>query len=302
MDNTLGMLIERVRRDNSLSTRGPVFTLASTHTAGGTTVEVNETPEHGGPGSVLSMGVSSYYVQSVDSVAKAFTVIPGYHGTTDETHDPPMIVSLDDPFPGGALKDHAAKEILGWRKRLWRVETVDIDVTNASLTYEFVPPTEPVLMILDVRRAPSAGSFGNFMWNDDRWPHVPYRLLRNADPTEFPSGFALQLKGRPPDTTLRVAYATTFDLDPFDWDTDLVDDVGLDESWIEIVELGMAARAASGAVKSRSDWRTGGHVRVAEEVTVLDMIRVAQDSRAEHDMKLAEAAIALRGQWPYRSA
>jgi hypothetical protein len=40
---------------------------------------------------------------------------------------------------------------------------------------------------------------------------------------------------------------------------------------------------------------------VAEEVTLLDVVRAAQAAAAERGAMLAEAANALRAEWPYRS-
>lgn len=301
-DTTVEALIERVKRDVSLGSRGPVFTLASQHAQGATTVHVNETPEFGGTGSVLSMSTSSYYVQSADTVAKTFTVIPGYHGTEDETHDPPMVVYMDDLFPGGAIKDHAIKEIMSWRSHLWRVRTKDLTVGPTQMTYDLDLGTDEIIYLLDVRRQPTGStSWAGFEWNNDRWPRVPSRLMRNADPVTFPSGLALRLKHHVPPTQLRIAYATKFVLDPFTAATDLVADVGLQEDWIDILEAGIRRRALAGHVVSRADWRTGGHVRNAEEVSVMDVVRATTEARNEALIGLSAAAAVLRGQWPYRS-
>lgn len=298
---TLGGVIERVKRDQTLASRGPVYSLASTHVAGSDTILINETPIAGGTGSVLSMGTSSYYVLATDPVAKSFTVIPAYHGTTDETHDPPMVVNVDDRYPGGALKDHAWKTVQSWRNKLWQVETLDLDVTSNNRTFD-LPLVGDFKFLLDVRRRPLSSTWYGFHWSDlDRWPHVAARLLRDMPVADFASGYALQLLNPTPSTSLRVAFAIGFDLDPFDWSTDLVADVGLREDWIEILDLGVRARALAGHVSSRVDWRAGGHVREGEEVSALDVARAAETARAEYTMALNEAANALRGEWPYRS-
>jgi hypothetical protein len=302
MDTTLEMVIERVKRDASLGTRGPVYTLELQHVQGATTVHVNEAIEHAGPGSVLSMGTSSYYVSSVDVVAKTFTVIPGYMGTEDETHDPPMVVYIDDMHPGGALKDHAFQEILSWRQKLWRTRTKTIAADRTHRSYDFDVGTDVVKHLLVARRAPAGVGWLNFRWNDDHWPRVGVRLDRNADPTTFPSGMALQFRSQPPAGDIRVAYAAEFDLDPFTMATDLVADVGLEEAWIEILELGMRARALSGSISSRADWRAGGHKAQVEGTTLLDVVRSASQVQAARDQALADAANKLRGDWPFGSA
>lgn len=301
LGTTVGDLVERIKRDNSLASRGQVYTLADQHVAGNTTVVLNEEPIIG-TGSVISMGVSSYYVQSVNAAAKTITVIPNYHGTVDDTHDPPMVVYVDSRFPGGAIKDAAEREILSWHKKLWRVGVKDLTVSTTSLTYNLDTGTDEILYLLDVRRQPSSNlSWLGFSWADDRWPHVPARLMRDAPTGSFPAGQALALRFHVPVTSLRVAYAFPFDLSTFEVDTDLVADVGLREEWIDVLEAGVRKRILSGHSASRSDWRAGGHVRAAEEVSVMDVIRVADQARVEHMVALAQAANDLRGEWPYRS-
>jgi hypothetical protein len=302
LDTTVEFMIERVKRDSSLASRGPVFTLAAQHVADTTTVQVNEDPNFGGPGSVLSMGVCSYYVQEADSTNKTFTVIPSYHGTTDETLDPPQVVYVDDPFPGGAIKDHAMKEILSWRDRLWRVETLDLDVGETNHIYDFDTSGNEVIFLLEVRHQPaSRPSWWGFSWANDRWPRMPARLLRNMPVADFPSGQAIQFESRPFNAATRIAYATPFDLSAFTTTTDLVATVGLRDDWLDILEYGIRARLMSTNAISRTDWRSGGHVRRAEEVTLMDVVRAADQARVERERHLASAANMLRGEWPYRT-
>lgn len=301
MDFTVEGMIERVKRDSSLASRGPVYTLAATHVAGATTVELNEVPTMAGPGSVASMGTSSYYITEVDQVGKTLNVIPSYHGTEDATHTVPMVVYIDDPMPGGAILDHIYKEIRSWRKKLWRVVKLQIATVPTQRTYAW-PDAGDVIDLLDVRRAPAGKSWLNWAWNDDRYPRVKARLVRNTDDSIFTNTLSLQLDTFPPEGTLFVAYAAPFDLSPLDLTTDLVTDVGLEEDWIEILDAGVRARTLAAGIASRADWRTGGHTRNAEQVSLLDIVRAAQAAQAEREMALAAAANALRAQWPYGSA
>jgi hypothetical protein len=301
MDFTVEGVIERVKRDSALASRGPVYTLSSTHTAGETTVHLNEVPSMAGPGSIASMGVSSYYITSADQIAKTLNVIPSYHGTVDDTHSPPMVIYIDDPMPGGAILDHIYKEIRSWRKKLWRVLKFQITSVPTQRVYNWTP-TGDVIDLLEVRRAPAGKSWLNWAWNDDRYPRVKSKLIRNTDDSIYTNTLSLHLDTLPPEGTLFVAYAAPFDLSTLDLTTDLVATVGLEEDWIEILDSGVRARTLQAGIASRGDWRTGGHTRNAEQVSLLDVVRAAQAAQAERDMALAAAANALRAQWPYGSA
>jgi hypothetical protein len=301
---TVDNLLDRVRRDALLGLRGPVYTLASAYTAGGTALVLNETPEHLGVGSLVGVDAELFYVKSIDIGSKTLTVIPAYFGSTTANHAIDAIVEVDPRVPKASLIDYAQQEITSWTGELWRETALDIDGSERDRTYDLVGLTGEVLFLLDVRRMPEGVPVDDFFrisWIGNSWPHMEGRLVRNLDLAEFPSGIALQLTNAPRvTTTLRVVVAQPFDLSAFALTTDLVTDVGLSVDWLDILELGVRWRALSSLTTARVDWRMAGMARDSEEVTPLDMIRTAGMARDMRQLRLSHEGLALRGRYPFR--
>lgn len=305
LGTTVDALLNRVRRDALLGLRGPVYTVASPYTASATLLVINETPEHLGVGSLVSVDAELFYVQSVDVGSKTLTVIPGYFGSTPANHAANAVVEVDPRVPKAALIDHAYQEILSWDDELWRTTIIAPATTTAEAAYDLVGVTGEVYFLLDVRSAPvnSSQPVGLWSWSGDRWPHVDARLLREMPLADFPSGFGLQLVNFPrAPVSLRVALAQPFATSVFDLTTDLISTVGLEPAYLDLLEFGVRHRALSSLTTARVDWRMAGMARDAEEVTPLDMIRTAGMARDMRMMRLKAEGLALRARWPYRSA
>jgi hypothetical protein len=304
LGTTVDDLLNRVRRDAVLGLHGPVYSLASNFTVGDGAIVLNEDPMHMGPGSIVALEAQLFYVTAVDSGSKTLSVIEGYLGSTPANVATPNIVEVDPRFPKAALIDYACQEINSWSGELWRTTAIDLDGNVRNRSYDLTGVTGGVLFLLDVRRMPEGVPVDDFFrlsWIGDSWPHMAGRLVRNMDTGEFASGFSLQLTQAPRvNATLRVVLAQPFVLDPFELTTDLVDDVGLEASWLDILEFGVRWRALSALTTGRVDWRTAGMAREAEEVTPLDMVRVTGMARDMRQLRLAQEGLALRGRYPFR--
>lgn len=296
---TVDALVERVRRDAGLGLTGPSYTLRTAYTAGDPTIEVNETPEHMSQGSIVSVDTEMFYVTSVNAGSAALSVVGGYYGTTAANHTDGSVLEVDARLPKPALVDWAQHEIQSWRGQLFRVQeaTVDTDVSNR--TYEL--DVTDIDFLLDVRSRP-LGEPVEWSWNADAWPRHKARLLRRMPGADFTSTYAIQLR-RPTRTTtsLRVVYATFFDLDPFELSTDLVADCGLTTGQLGVLEEGLRARALSAGLVARTDYRATGMSRDAEETTLIDIVRAVDMARSLRDRRFAEEALELRKQFPYAS-
>ena len=301
---TVDAVVERVRRDSLIASRGPIQTLSAAYTAGGTQLDINETPTHVGTGELLSIDYEMFYVQSVDAATKKITVLPGYLGSTQADHADDSIVEIAPRFPKAALLDHLENEIRSWGNELWRAEPVDLDLNVNSRVYDLDGITGDVYFLLEFRQQPTGGlsTFWNFSWTGDAWPHIDARLLRRMDLAEFPSGYAVQLKQNPTHTSAgRVMIAQPFVTTTFTGSTDLVGTVGLRTDWLDIVEYGVKVRALESAVIGRSDWRVSNMARESEDVSALDTVRAVSHFREMRQVRFAKAGVDLRGEFPYRS-
>jgi hypothetical protein len=302
---TVDALVERVRRDSLLASRGPVQTLASAYTAGGTTLVFNETPTHIGVGEIVSVDYELFYVQDVVAATKSITVIPGYLGSTQANHAEDAIVEIASRFPKVALLDHVEQEIRSWGNELWRTTALNLDVNITDRTYDLVGATGEIYFLLEVRQEPTgiSSNFWNFSWTGDAWPHLDARLIRQMDTSEFATGFALQFKMPPTHAgPVRVVFAQPFNLTTLTGSTDLVSTVGVRADWLDIVEYGTKTRALETAAIGRSDWRTSNLAREGEEVSALDTIRAVSHFRDMRQLRFTKAGVDLRSEFPYRAA
>jgi hypothetical protein len=303
LGTTVDDFVERVRRDSLLASRGPVYTLGSNYTAGGTQLTLTEQITHIGYGSTLSIDYEMFYVTNTVTSTGLVDVIPAYFGTTGADHTEGTVVEVDARFPRAVLLDSLEHEIRSWGKELWRAEPVDLDIDVNHRTYDLAGISGDVYFLLDFRQAPSGSStsFWNWSWTADGLPHLSARLLRRTDLADFPSGFAVQLLKRPTHSSAgRVIIAQPLDLDPFDDSTDLVNDVGLRHEWLDIAEFGVKYRVLNSALIGRSDWRTGGMARDAEAVSALDTVRAVSHFAELRQMRLAKSGVDLRAEYPYR--
>jgi hypothetical protein len=298
LTTTVGALLDRVRRDAHLGLHGPVYFLASSAGEDATSLTVEGDVTHLTAGSIIAVDAELYLVKSVSG--SSITVVPGALGSTSGAHDVDAIVEVAPRFPKAMLLDHLAHEIASWGTQLWRPVTVEVEISNDAQFYEIEPDDAgEILMLLDVRAQPPGTSVAN--WSADRWPQVNARLVRDLPEDVIDSGIGLQLTAyHVSNTTLRVVYAAGFDTTTLDPSTDLVDDLGMPASMIDVAEAGTKARALRDGVLSRTDYRSSGMSRNAEEVQVLDLIRAAEQAEAMRDRALAREQLELRARWPWR--
>lgn len=296
-------VVERVRRDSLIASRGPLYTLGANYTAADTTMTLTETITHIGYGSVLSVDFEMFYVTGVNTATGLVTVIPAYYGSTGADHTQGAEVEVDARFPRPVLLDHLEHEIRSWTNELWRAEPVDIDFDLNRRVYDLLGISGDVYFLLDVRQSPAgqSSSFWNMSWTGDAWPHLDARLLRRMDLTEFPSGFAVQLHKAPTHTSAgRAVIAQPFVFTTFDDTTDLVNDMGLRAEWLDIAEFGVKYRVLNSSAIGRSDWRAGGMSRDPDAVSALDTIRAVSHFAELRQLRLAQSGVALRAEFPFR--
>jgi hypothetical protein len=301
---TVDASLERVRRNAMLGSYGPFYMLMAPATDSDTMLTLDHEVAHITLGSILAVDYELMRVTAIAHGSNTLEVQRGFLGTTPAAHDEMALVEQDPRYPKAVLLDHAEQEVRSWEKQLFRIVTLPITTTRSERTYDLVGvAAEGIDFLLEVRAPPVNVPIDDFgsTWSGDTWPKVEAKLLRNMPVADLPSGFGLQLKHWPREAgTLRVAYASPFTLTAWTGATDLVATVGLDPGWIEILEHGVRARALTGSMSSRSDWRATGTNRDAQEVNLLDLVRAVDMAQAVRDRRLTDAATKLRSRYPYR--
>lgn len=308
VSTTIGGLLDRVKRDASLGVYGPIYTLKTSIVAGDSTLEVNEATEHITVGSTLSINLELIRVTAVSPGTSVLTIARGVGGSTAASHTAGDLIEVDPRLPLVALHEWAEHELLSWRKQLFRVDAVDVPATRLERTYPLTPnDSAEVDFLLDVRQQPngSGAAFDDYnrTWTGDSWPRVEARLLREMPLGDFASGYAIQLTHYPRfSTNLRVIYATAFDLSAFALTDNLITDVGLEPSHLDVLEQGLRWRALQAGIIPRTDWQATGVLRDSEQVSLLDVVRAVDMARSLRDRRFNDEAMILRSRFPYRSS
>lgn len=302
---TVDAMIERVRRNSMLGSYGPFYMLSAAATDSDTMLTLDHEIDHITVGSILAVDYELMRVTNIGHGSNTVDVQRGFLGTTAATHAEDALVEQDPRFPKAQLLDHAELEVRSWAKHLWRTVMLPLPVTRSERTYDLVGvDAQGVDFLLEVRSPPVNVAIDDWgsTWAGDTWPRVSAKLLRNMPTGDLPTGYALQLKHYPREAgSLRVAYASGFNLTTFEAATDLVGGVGLDAAWIDILEQGLRARSLSGSIASRADWRATGINRDSQEVNLLDLVRAADLARSDRDRRLADESVKLRSRFPYRT-
>ena len=293
---TVGDLIETVY-DLVLGGRRAVTvaTLATTVTTTGTTLVVDvDTDDTFSVGDVVEIDDEQCLVVSVAHGIRSLTVRRGWSGTTKAAHTAGDLLYVSPVVSQRQIRKAIGDEIKALPPKLWAVTSYDLTTTSTALFYPVTGLSDDssVIGAVGVYLGPYTGDTANV------WAAVPYRLQRNL--SSAGAGLVgVQLLDYPGvSRALRVNIATTFVTTDMS-STVTTDDIGLDPSWVDIVEFGAAARIIGRleAVRALSDRASSG----------ADTGKVAQGTRAntaswftrQRDRRMADCHLALRGRYPF---
>lgn len=294
---TLDGVVSRVRRQWQATLRPTAYVLSDDYTAGGADLPLDGDLAHIGEGSVVEVGTSLYYITGINS--SSLTVLPNWEGTTSANASAGDFAEIDPRIPKSTLADMAYAEITSWASQLWRVATVDVEVSTSERAYD-LGTSDEVIFILGTRLQPGGQPTHptQLSWAGDSWAKAKAQLLREMPVADFASGQAVQLETFPTvATTMRVIYATPFDLSTFTGPTDLVATCGLTAGQLDVLDAGLRWRLLSSGLVTRTDWQAAGMSRDAEEVNPTDILRAVDMARSIRDRRLADEALELRRQW-----
>ena len=148
----------------------------------------------------------------------------------------------------------------------------------------------PIIQVLRITRPPTAV--------ETAWRRVSYRFERTTG-DDYPSGVAILASPLGEATTLRVSVAKPFAVDTFTDTVDLVTQVGLSESMLDIAPLGAASRLLAVKEIQRVDTSAQGDPRIATEVQGGSITATSRQLRALRDKRFAEEALRLRNAYPW---
>lgn len=256
------------RRIQAVSAVGPTTTITDDLDETATSVPVAADVGEGDlpaliDGAVIEIDAEQMFVTGLSGTGTV-EVIRGYQGSTAATHASGATVWVAQPLAVAAILEHMAAEIRSWPEDLYTTDSITVSWPARTATVDLgTDEGTDVRRLLDVRRFGSAASARA------RTPDV--ELITVAPDTDFPSGFALQLRATHflfrGAVDLRVVYATGFDLSDFDADSDLQDDVHLSESLLDLLAFGVGVRLLTELASYRAELDRQGQHRNASEVT-----------------------------------
>lgn len=264
-------------------------------------------------GSIVVCGQESMYVLSVTPSALSASVIRGFEDTTPAVAAAGVLLQIDPPWTRSIIQDRIRDEIRSWGPQLFRVAEVEIPLVDWQRGYDLGAITTTILRILKVTapEPPYLGTPGD--WTGEGVsdttqlnPTIKYRYDPNANLVEFPSGKALILTD---DWTpraignLHVVYATPFDVDT-SWaeTTDMIANVGLNETYLDIPPQGAAARLLRMTSVRRALLNVAGQSSDDQRVRMQDILQGAQVFEMEARSRRSDAQQQLLSDFPYRSS
>lgn len=244
---------------------------------------------------IIEVGDEQMLVISMNHLSRTATVMRGYSGTSAIDISPNYIAYVQPAMFQRSVRQALVGEIKALSPRLTALSYYDVGPTiNGQLFYEAAEfdDDNTVVGTLGISLGPFAG--------DTRlgWSHPRHQFIRNL-PTDGTGKAGVLLADNPGEgRELRLAVARRFQTDVFNDTTDIVDEVGLDPSWVDIVVYGAAGRMLGRmeALRSMSDRLSGG-----------DTTKVAPGSRAagaswffkRRDELIYQASLEYRGQFPF---
>jgi len=254
--------IDRGRRYLLSGQREERNTLASSYTAGGTTLTLSSALGGITAGSRLSVGLNVFYVTAVNAAGLTATVLGGQDGSTDANASSGAVVRVNPRWTDFDILEELNSDLAdlsGPDNGLFQMKTVDLTFSSSFIGYNLTSVTD-LIDIYDVRYK-NTGSAKD-------WPRIPkdgYRLQRNADTSIFASGLALQLfDPAASGQTVRVSYRSGFTA--LANAATALSTTGLPSTAYDLPPLGAAIRLMAGREVKRNQTEAQGDTRRAAEV------------------------------------
>lgn len=291
MADTVNDLIERTRRHLFGFHRSQIDRLDTTIDDDDTEVVLEFNTQGLGSGALLSIDDELMFVWSVNPTTKTATIERGYLGTEADDHTAGAIIDVNPRFPRVAIREELRREISSWPPSLFSVETLELDGSSTDRGLD-LDGADELLHVLRVVRSPRT--------SETSWFPIDFRLERNLDQSDYPSGSALFFdKPFEKSVFLRVSVAVPFSTSTFD-DTTTLGYLGIDDHLADIPVLGATWRLLATREIKRTMTEVQGEPRDAAEVPPGHIIQTAAQLKKLRDERIGDESRRLQHQWPTR--
>lgn len=292
--------IDRIRRQLSSNYRHEVNRLSGNINSTATSLVLAEgiTPNIR-PGAMLNIGTELMRVTAVNDSTDTVDVIREFFDSTAASHSAGDIVWVNSRFTGLDIFDALYDEISSYGPQLYRVVTAELDLSFTQDVVELPVSFIGCYGLVDVNRKWADPSPHSFSY---AWPRADVRLIR-YDPTvwsEYPtSGIAIRLIDNSLPSKLIVRGALPFN-SAFGYNDDLVTDVGLPESMLDVVSMGVRLRLLTDNEAGVYGRTVQDEPRRTQETPPGAQVTTAQLNNALYRNRKQEEINKLRALYPIR--
>lgn len=289
--------VQRVKRQLASSFRYEVNVLLSAVNHSDTTVTFKyELPASVITGAVLSIANEEMRVMTVDRVAKSVQVLRGWNNSSPISHMADEEIHINPRFSGLDIYEALIDEVTSWGPDLYRTVARQESVSDGQQTISLPLAWRDIYGLVDVRRN----------WSEDSttsWARVEGRLQRGVPGTwdDGPkSGVLFRMFPPVYSGSLYFIAAAPLGVDNITWYADLVDDVGLKPSMLDVLDMGVKWRLLGDSEAGRSARVAQDMPRRAEEVPPRSASDEATRLYPLYVRRKAEEIDRLRWQYPLR--
>jgi len=275
-------VIEEVRWHLLNGRREVVGSLAGDATNAVTTLTLSAAITGLTAGSVLECGLETMYVSAYTPGATSVTVIRGYQNTSPAAHYIGDILIVNPVVPSWLIlrKINAVLNSLSApQNALARMLSLDLSTGGGRLGYN-LPVIDSFRDVWSVRyRVDNVGGW--------RPLGIGWRTLRDANLTDFPSGWGIVFDSVPPNLPTQVWYRADFG-NVTDWADDIEASTGLPPTAIDLLAIGAAVLGVEGREISHADRLAQPDPRRAAEVQTGGATNSTARLAARYKDRLAE--------------
>ena len=255
---TAATVIDRTLRQLLSGTVEARNKLASTINSSATSVTMTYSLEALRAGQVFEIDSEMFYIWEADVSTKTLTVQRGYNATTAASHTAGAMVTVSPRFPRSQVLESINDEIADLSSPmhgLFQVKTLNITYNGNDRMVNLVGATN-VIDLLNV----------SVRYLTDDYPLArKVKIVRDMPTDDFASGFALKFDQNVYPGRLRVVYKSAYG-GVTDESTSLTTTCGIQDSVIDIVNIGTQLRLMAPREIKRNFTESQGDTRRAEEV------------------------------------
>ena len=255
---TAATVIDRTLRQLLSGTVEARNKLASTINSSATSVTMTYSLEALRAGQVFEIDSEMFYIWEADASTKTLTVQRGYNATTAAEHTAGSMVAVSPRFPRSQVLESINDEIADLSSPmhgLFQVKTLNITYNGNDRMVNLVGATN-VIDLLNV----------SVRYLTDDYPLArKVKIVRDMPTDDFASGFALKFDQNVYPGRLRVVYKSAYG-GVTDESTSLTTTCGIQDSVIDIVNIGTQLRLMAPREIKRNFTESQGDTRRAEEV------------------------------------